>query len=130
MDSGVLNDTFSFTIDDEKKIFTIIGNENISLNTIIEAFSSAKQISEKTRNYKIMADLRTVNFHPTFDEILTIKNRITTEKDSLNSKIALVTGQKISILAQLVSAFSNAISIKMKAFMEISDAENWLLQRN
>lgn len=126
MEKDVLTNSFALDIDHRLGICTIEGRGVVNFQQVMDILDQGKEIREMFPDYPVYADLRTVNYHPDFDEIMFIKNRIIRMKDQLKSKIALVSNGKIKILSDMISAFSIAFSIQMKSFSNEQSALHWL----
>lgn len=126
MESEVLTDTFSIIVDKEQNICKVVGKGEVNFEKAMGAFSAAQEIPDMNPDLMVLADLRTVHYHPSFSEIMALKDKITLFKDNYKNKIALLSRGKIKILADMVCAFSIAASIDMKSFSEEDEAMSWL----
>lgn len=126
MENEVITDAYTIEVDRQNKLCIVTGNEEVNFEKTMEVFELAENIPELYSDFSVIADMRSVNYHPTFEEIMTIKNRIVLEKDALQGKVALLTAGRITILADLICAFSRAAGINMKSFRNMENARKWI----
>ncbi len=127
MEHAIAVDSFLLEIDESHQIVIIKGTGNVDYEKTLEIIDEVMETLNDHPDYTVLAQMESVSYHPTFNEIMSIKNKITGLKSRLKNKIAVVTTGRLTIIADMICAFSNLSSIKMKSFQSEDDALNWLL---
>ena len=74
----------------------------------------------------LLVNLKGIQYHPDYNEFISLKDHLKSLKPRLNNKIALVCSRKMDILAHLMCAFLNKENVDIKTFIKLEEAENWL----
>jgi predicted Zn-dependent peptidase len=128
MDQAIAVDSFFIELDDTNQVFIINGSGNVDYEKTVEAIQHAIETIKDNPDYKILALMDQVTYHPTFNEIMNIKNQITGLKNLLSNRVAIVTQGRLTIIADMICAFASLSSIKMKSFQSEEEAFNWLMK--
>ena len=113
MEHAIAVDSFLLEIDESHQIVIIKGTGNVDYEKTLEIIDEVMETLNDHPDYTVLAQMESVSYHPTFNEIMSIKNKITGLKSRLKNKIAVVTIGRLTIIADMICAFSNLSSIKM-----------------
>lgn len=77
-------------------------------------------------DYSIIVDLREINFHPKYDELMGIKETLIELRDSFQGRIVLIPSPVIAVVVQLISVFADLGGLNIKTYSDINKAFVWL----
>lgn len=120
---------FSIEICEEKNFCKITLRGKIDFKST-SAFMS--EVSENPRvkpYFNVLIDLIEVDYYPTYNEMMRLKDKLITLKHHFLNKLALITLEKNHILAELITVFSQLKGLNMKAFTDIKYAQAWLNEK-
>ena len=117
---------FTFEINDAEKLCLVVGKGRISFDSSVKAMHTLANDPGFNPDYNIIVDLRAINYHPTYKEVLDIKNNLVFMKASFGKKIAIVTNGFMMALAELVSRLSQLSGMTVSAFSDIDTAREWM----
>lgn len=121
-----INSNFSYILDYDLGICFIIGSGEANLKNVVSCIESILNNPEITKSLHLVADLTTISYHPTFDELMLFKNTIIALKRDYKHKIGIIAPSSIYTLAQLVSMLTQVSGVKMKTFRQYNAAVKWV----
>jgi hypothetical protein len=117
---------YNYYFSEDKKWCTVIAEGEVDFDQSIELMDDVVNDPDFSRDMLLLIDLRLIQYHPDYNEFLSIKNHLSLLKARLNNKIALVCSHKMNILAYLICALMNVENVDMKTFISLDEAEKWL----
>ena len=120
--------TFTFEINKAEKLCIVVGKGRISFDSSVQSMHTLADDPAFDPDYNIIVDLRDISYHPTYKEVLDIKNNLVFMKASFRKKIAIVTTGFRMALAELVSRFSQLNGMTVSAFNNIDAAREWMAE--
>ncbi len=118
---------FSVDIDVEKSIFFVTGLDDISFGYSVDVMIDLVKNPEFRNDFNMIIDLRKITYHPTYDELIGVKEKLIYLKGRFNKKkVAMVTTELFQLIGEEVCSFFNAAGINMKLFEDIDKAQKWI----
>ncbi len=117
---------FTFEINKAEKVCLVVGKGCISFDSSVKAMHTLADDPGFRPDYNIIVDLRDISYHPTYKEVLDIKNNLVFMKTSFTKKVAIVTTGFRMVLAELVSRFSQLKGMTVSAFSDMGAALEWV----
>ena len=121
-----INTNYSYEIDIDLGLCIVNGSGYTDIHSTINAIEIVLNNSELIRNLDIVVDLKGLDFHPTFNEIMQLKSALLFLKGKFNRRIALIPPLYLFTLGQLVSTLTSKEKLNMKTFKSYESALSWL----
>ncbi len=121
-----INANFSYETDSDLKVCYVKGEGSCDNKNALEAFQSVLQNDEITKELNIVVDITSLDFHPSFEELMQLKSLIVSLRRNFKNKAAIVASPSFYTLAQMVSIITQMSNFNMKAFKEYDPAFKWL----
>ncbi|MGQ8338682.1 hypothetical protein ACUNWD_19145 [Sunxiuqinia sp. A32] len=118
--------SYSHNFIHEKNICQVTGQGNVNSEMTTMEMNDIVMDPQFSNSMQLIVDLRKINFHPTYNEIIHIKDHLNFLKQYFKNEIAVVASESFYYIAFLICEMS---SIKLKAFKDCEKAKEWL-QRN
>ena len=117
---------FSIEIDVERRLFVATGLGEISFVYSVDVMIDLVKNPEFRNDFNVIIDLRRITYHPTYDELIGIKEKLIFLKGRFKKKIALVTTELLHLVGKEVCSFFNAAGFNMKFFEDLDMAKKWI----
>ena len=121
--------SFEFEFEVENSTCKVVCTGDIDYKQAIAAINYVVNHHDFNPEHKIIVDLFQMNYHPSYEELLGIVEEFKLHKEKVKGKIALLTKQKMSIVAKLIAIYCELAGMKMKSFVEPEEAVLWLLEK-
>lgn len=119
---------FTYEIKVNEKLCHVVASGNITFQSTLEALHTLANAPGFKKDFNVLADLRQINYHPTYNEVLGLQQHLVSMKDNFQNKIAMVTTNFFWVIGELVSNLSRPCGINILAFNDIEKARQWISQ--
>lgn len=117
---------FSHSINKEENICYVHAVGDIDFNKSRQAMDRVANDPDFDSSMYIVVDVRQVSFHPSFSELMTLKDHLNFLKDNYKNKIAVVSNMELYYICQMFSMFCTRFGLQMKPFKDPTKAMQWL----
>ncbi len=114
----------SFSIEKDRCI--AVGKGKVTLNQCLHAMNDIVNNELYSPKKKVFVDLTQINYHPSYDELNSIKDHILFLKKSFKNKIGITITPKLLPIALLFETLVRPQKINIKFFTSLEKAEKWL----
>ncbi len=115
---------YDFNIAD--RICTVIVYGEINYKGSVNAMRYVAEHPDFNSDFKIIVDARLMSYHPSYEDLLGMINTVKFLKGSFKNKIALVTENKMEVIAKLMAVYCELAGMKIKSFVDIEKANMWI----
>lgn len=119
---------FRFEFSNKDLLCKVTGSGSLNFEKTTRAIKYVANHSEFNSNFRLIVDLREMNYHPSYKEFLGIVDTLKLLHTKFKNKIALVTAADMHILAKLAGIYCNSVGIKMQSFTNPRDAGLWIFE--
>ncbi len=119
---------FKFEFFNKDLLCKVTGSGSLNFEKTTRAIKYVANHLEFNSNFRLMVDLRKMNYHPSYNEFLKIVDTLKLLNDKFTNKIAVITASEMHILAKLAGIYCNSVGIKMQSFTNPKDAGLWIFE--
>jgi hypothetical protein len=120
---GALPATYSRTVMDDRRMIHIVGRGQADASSCIQAVREQASHPAHMPEYKILLDIRELDFHPDSMEAISLARTVVDLRKKFQGKIAVVVCDKVQMFAaQLVGRLVSAGGISMMPFADVESA--------
>ena len=123
-----IEDNYVYSYLEQLNIFYVLGYKNVDLQKTIDIIIKVKEDSLFNSRSKVVVDLSEISYHPSFSELMKIKDTVVLLKNSFKSKIAFLGQSFHKILLDLFCIYCNNSGMTAKAFVEEAELEEWIMK--
>ena len=125
-DSDNLGGLFTYEINVAKKLCLVVAKGKITIESSLGALNDLTNTPGFEKNFKIIVDLRDINYHPSYYEVKEFQKHLVFMKGNFRNKIALVTTKFFWVVGELVCNLSKPHGLNISAFSDIDKARQWI----
>lgn len=128
--SDPLDGQFTYQILPSEKLCLIVATGSINYESSVNALYSLAEKPGFEKEFNILADLRSIDYHPSYLEILKFHKNMVFMKDHFKGKIAIVTTNFFWVVGELVTQLSRPYGFNILAFRDMDEADAWIAENS
>ncbi len=117
---------YSHYIDHTEGVCYVKGKGSVNSQISQEAMDNVNNDPEFSSNMNVIVDLREIYYHPTYEELMAIKEHLRFLKENFKGKIALVSSDELYYVVHMICMFCNRFGLKMRCFKRRENAKIWI----
>jgi len=116
---------YRWSICQEEELAEIVADGVIDISSSIEALFAVTSDPEYAPHYRILIDMREMNFTPRLGDALEIASVLRRARSVLRGRMALVTQEDLSRLAMIVASIARG-GVMIRTFEDYDAARLWV----
>lgn len=125
---SLIKGSFKYSFNHLERILRVEGEGNLELDIISNTIDSVIMDPQFDPEIGAIVDLKNTYYHPSYDELMAIKDHLYAVKDRTSRKIALVVNDDLYFVAIMICMFCQKFGMKMKAFRNPNKAKHWIIE--
>lgn len=125
-ETDIMEGVFTYEMDEARKLCIVVAMGRITFESSIDSMNTVVNTPGFEKDFNVIVDLRLINYHPTYSEMLGLKSHMISLKGHFQNKIVLVTSGVLWIVAELMSKFLRGEGMNVFAFRDMDETMRWL----
>ena len=117
---------YRWTICHEEELANVIAEGLIDISSSVEALFEVTSDPEFSSHYRVLVDMRKMNFSPRLGDALEIASVLRKARSLLQGRLAVVTTSGPSRLAVMVASIAAGSGITIRSFEDYDAAHRWV----
>ena len=119
---------YRYSIDCKERLCCVYVEGHIDYQVVISLIKAVTKHPDFTPQMCILLDLTKMYFHPTYPELMKIRDQLKLLKDHFQSKIAVCVPYNLYDLVLMMSMFCKKFGLNMRPFRNREDMQDWLTE--
>jgi hypothetical protein len=116
---------YNYYFSGDRRQCTVVAYGEVDFEQSVQLMDDVVNDPGFHKDMLLLVNLKGIQYHPDYNEFISLKDHLKSLKPHLNNRIALVCTRKMDILAHLMCAFLKE-NVDIKTFIRLEEAENWL----
>lgn len=117
---------YEYCFDLSENTCLVFGRGAVNLSMTIQAMSMVTGDPRFRSDWWILADLSDIYFHPTYEELMSIKDHLLAINANRKNRIAVVVPDELYYVSLLISKIAQTSGLDICIFRNITPARTWL----
>ncbi|RKD87877.1 hypothetical protein [Mangrovibacterium diazotrophicum] len=121
---------YRYSIDCKEHLCYVYVGGRIDYHITVSLIKAVAEHPDFTPDMCILLDLTELNYHPTYQELMAIRDHLKLMKDRFRSRIAVHVPHDLHDLILMMSMFCKKFGLNMRPFRNREDLQEWFSEIN